>query len=56
MMEQADMRHNHGHVVFVTGGNDVVIANGATGLGNVGNAALMGALDVVAEREKRVRA
>ena len=50
------MRHGHGHVVFVGRLDDIVIADGAAGLGDVGHAALVGALDVVAEREEGVGA
>ena len=50
------MRHGHGHVVFVGRLDDIVIADGTAGLGDIGHAALVGALDVVAEREEGVGA
>ena len=56
MMEQTDVRHGHRHVVFVGRLDDVVVTDGAAGLGDVGHAALVGALDVVAEREEGIGA
>ena len=54
MMEEADMCDGNGDPVFVTGLDHIVIADGAAGLGNVGNAALVGALDVVPEGEEGI--
>ena len=54
MMEQTDMRHCHGHIVFVAGGDDVVIAYGAACLRDEAYAALAGAFDIVAKREEGV--
>lgn len=56
VMEQADMGHRHGHIVFVAGGNDIIIADGAACLGDVAHAALAGTLDIVAKREEGVGA
>ena len=56
VMEQADVRHGHRHVVFVGRLDDIVVADGAAGLGDIGHAALVGALDVVAEREEGIGA
>ena len=56
MVEQADVGHSHRHAVFVSGLDDVVVADGAAGLGDVLHAALAGALDVVAEGEEGVGA
>ena len=55
-MEQADVRHGHRHVVLVGRLDDIVVADGAAGLGDVGHAALVGTLDVVAEREESIGA
>ena len=54
VMEQADVGHRHCDAVFVAGLDDVVVADGAAALRDVGDAALMRALDVVAEREEGV--
>lgn len=54
VMEQADVGHRHCNAVFVAGLDDVVVADGAAALCDVGDAALMRALDVVAEREEGV--
>jgi len=54
VMEQADAGHRHCDAVFVAGLDDVVVADGAAALCDVGDAALMRALDVVAEREEGV--
>lgn len=55
VMEQADVRHGHRHVVLVGRLDDIVVADGAAGLGDVGHAALVGTLDVVAEGEESIR-
>ena len=54
VMEQADVGHRHCDAVFVAGLDDVVVADGAAALRDVGDAALMRALDVVAEWEEGV--
>lgn len=54
VMEQADVGHRHCDAVFVAGLDDVVVADGAAALRDVGDAALMRALDVVAEREEGI--
>ena len=56
VMDKANMCHRHEHVVFISGFNDVVIANGTAALGDVRNAALVGAFDIVAKREESVGA
>ena len=53
-MEQAHMRHGHGDVVLVTRLDDIVVTDGAAGLGDILHAALVGALDVVAEGEEGI--
>ena len=50
------MRHGHRHIVFITGLNDIVIADRATGLGDVGYATLVSTLDVIAKREEGIGA
>ena len=54
VMEEADVGHCHGDAVFVAGRDDVVVADRAAALRDVGDAALMGTLHVVAEREERI--
>ena len=56
VMEQADAGEGHRHVVFVAGLDHVVIANGSARLRDIFHAALMCTLDIVTEREERVRA
>ena len=56
MMEQAHAGEGHGNAVLVGGGDDVIITDGATGLGDVLHAALAGALHVVAEGEECIAA
>ena len=56
MVEQADARKGHGDVVLVAGGDDVVVPDGAAGLGDDRHAGLVGPLDVVAEGEEGVAA
>ena len=56
VMEEADVGHRHSDAVLVAGGDDIVVADRAAALRDVGDAALMGTLHVVAEREERVRA
>ena len=56
MMEQAHTGKGHGHPVAVGAGDDEVVADGAARLGNILHAALLGALDIIAEREERVGA
>ena len=55
MMEETDVCHRHEHAVLVRRLNDIVIANRSAALGNIGNAALMCAFDVVTEGEESVR-
>ena len=54
MVEQADAREGHGDAVLVAGGNDVIVAHAASGLGDVLHAALVCPLNVVAEGEEGV--
>ena len=54
MVEQSHVGEGHGDAIFVAGLDDVVVADGAATLRDVGDAALMRALDVVAEREEGV--
>ena len=49
VMEQADVRHGHRHVVFVGRLDDIVVADGAAGLGDVVDAAAMGPFNIVAK-------
>ena len=51
-MEKANMCHRHEHVVFISGFNDVVIANGTACLGNVIYPAAMSPFDIVTEGEE----
>lgn len=55
-MEQAQVGHGHGYAVFVAGFNDVVVTDGAAGLGDVVYAATMGPFNVVAKGEEGVAA
>ncbi len=54
VMEQPLSRHHHGHAVSVAGIDHKVIADGPAGLGNKGDAAAPGPLDVVREGEESV--
>ena len=54
-MEQAETGEGHDHVHVVAGFDDEVIADGAAGLCDVGDAGLVVTLNVVREREERVR-
>ena len=56
MVEQTNAGEGHCHVIFVAGLNDIVVPDGAAGLSNVLNAAAVRPFDVIAEREKRIRA
>ena len=56
MMEQSHPRKRHDNAVFIARLYDVVVADRAAGLGYILHAALPCSLDVVAKREKRVRA
>ena len=52
MMEESDSGEGHNHAVLVGGGDDLIVADGAAGLGNVLHAGLAGTLHVVAEGEE----
>ena len=54
VMEETDVRHRHEYAVLVRCLNDIVIANRSAALGDVGNAALMCAFDVVTEGEESI--
>ena len=56
MMEQAHPGKGHNHAVLVGGFNDLVVPDGAAGLGDVLHAGLIGPLHVVAKGEEGVRA
>src|SRR5690349_6528687 len=56
MVKEPEPSAGHGDVVLVAGRDDVRIAQGAAGLDDVLDAAGVGAIDVVAERDIRVRA
>ena len=56
MVEQAHAGEGHGDAVFVASLDDVVVAHAASGLRHILHAALVRALDVVAEGEEGVRA
>ena len=56
MVEQADAGEGHGDVVLVAGHDDMVVADGATSLGDVLDPTLVGTLDIVAEGEEGVGA
>ena len=55
-MEQPCAGESQHHAVFVGGGDDMVIPDGAAGLGNVGHAGLSGPLHIVAEGEEGIAA
>ena len=56
VMEESDAGEAHDHIVCVTGGNDVVVADGAAGLCNIFHAGFIGTFNVVAEGEEGVAA
>ena len=56
VMEEPDAGEAHDHIVRVTGGNDVVVADGAAGLRNIFHAGFIGTFNVVAEGEEGVAA
>ena len=55
MMEQTKSGEAHHHIMTVCSQNDIVIANRAAGLCHIFYPALEGALDVITEREERIR-
>ena len=55
-MEQTDACKCHGDAVFVAGFNDMIVTYRASCLGDVFHAALVRALDVIAEGEEGIRA
>ena len=56
MVEQSHAGEGHSDAVLVAALDDQVVTDGAAGFGDVGNAGLLGALDVVAEGEECIRA
>ena len=54
MVEQADAGEGHGDAVLVAGHDDMIVADGASSLGDELHATLMGTLDIVAEGEEGV--
>ena len=54
VMEEAHACECHSNAVFVTSHDDMIIANGATCLGDELHTTLVGTLDIVAEGEERV--
>ena len=56
MMEQAQAGHGHGDIVFIARFDDIVVADGAAGLGDVVDAAAMGPFNVVAKGEEGIAA
>ena len=56
MVEQSHAGEGHGHTVLITALDDQIVADGAAGLGDILDARLLGALDVVAEGEEGIRA
>ena len=54
MVKQPRSRHHHDHPVPITGRNHARVADRAAGLGDVGCAALLGAVDAVTEGEEGV--
>ena len=55
-MEQAQTGKGHSDAIFVAGFDNIVIADGATCLGNVLHTATMSALNIVAKGEEGVTA
>ena len=53
-MEQADAGEGHYHVIFITGCDDILITDGTARLCDILNAALVSALNVVAEGEEGI--
>ena len=56
MVEQAHTSEGHDDAVFVALLDDQIIPDGATGLGNIGNAGGIGPLDVVGKGEEGIGA
>ena len=54
MVEQAYASEGHGDTIFIAGHDDMIVAHGATSLGNELHTALVGALDIVTEGEESV--
>ena len=53
-MEQADAGEGHYHVIFITGCDYILITDGTARLCDILNAALVSALNVVAEGEEGI--
>ena len=54
MMEQAHAGEGHHHIVLIALSDDQIIADGAAGLGDVGNTAGVGTLNVIRKGEESV--
>ena len=56
MMEKSESRKCHGNAVAITSLYDKIVANRAAGLGNIGNTAACGTLNIITEGEECVAA
>ena len=56
MMKQPEPREVHGHAVLVGGFDDLVVTDGAAGLGDIFYTAFLCSFNVVAEGEEGVGA
>ena len=56
MVEQPHPGKGHHHAVFIGGGNDVIIPDGAARLGNIAYARLPCPFHIIAKREERIAA
>lgn len=54
MVEQSDSRKTHGHAIFITGLNHIVISYGTSRLCHIFYTALMSPLDIVTKWKKGV--
>ena len=55
MVKQSHPRKGHCDVIFIAGFDDVVVADGAAGLGYITDSAFLGPLYIVPEREEGIR-
>ena len=55
-MEQSDAVADHCNAVLIAGFNDIVISDGTARLSDIAYTALVGAFDIVTEREECIRA
>ncbi len=56
MVEEPCACHDHNHIEFVRGRDNILIAQRAAGLGHVAYAALLRPVEAVPKGEKRIRA